>query len=188
VQIGSMVLLVAALGFLILGLVGSSSVLVIASIVTSAAAAYLIVRAHAANRATADRDAASGVTANRVTANRAAADHDAASGVTADRAAADRVTASGADATDPVLDDTVAVLNDAPEPAQAETQPPLQQHGRDPVWVIDGHPRYHLASCAFLNGRDCEPIPLRQACEDGFSPCVLCNPDQALAAALPIDE
>ena len=69
-----------------------------------------------------------------------------------------------------------------PDPAAAETDPPLRSRGDEPVWVIDGRPRYHLPHCGFLLGRQSEPVPLRQAFEDGFSPCALCDPDSGLAA------
>lgn len=68
------------------------------------------------------------------------------------------------------------------EPAAADTDPPLRSRGDEPVWVIDGRPHYHLPGCGFLLGRQSEPVPLRQAFEDGFSPCALCDPDSRLAA------
>jgi hypothetical protein len=48
------------------------------------------------------------------------------------------------------------------------------------VLVIDGRPRYHLASCVNLLGRDSEPLPVGEAVELGFTPCSLCEPDTAL--------
>jgi hypothetical protein len=50
------------------------------------------------------------------------------------------------------------------------------------VLVIDGRPRYHLAGCVHLLGRDSEPIPVGEAVELGFTPCGLCEPDSALLA------
>jgi hypothetical protein len=50
------------------------------------------------------------------------------------------------------------------------------------VMVIDGRPRYHLADCVHLLGRDPEPLPVAEAVELGFSPCSLCEPDTALLA------
>jgi hypothetical protein len=49
------------------------------------------------------------------------------------------------------------------------------------VWVIDGRPRFHLASCAIIQGQDAEPIPFDQATEDGFMPCSLCEPNAVRA-------
>ncbi len=74
---------------------------------------------------------------------------------------------------------------DGDEPPIAETDPPLRSRGGEPVWVIDGRPRYHLDSCGFLVGRESEPVPLQQAVEDGFTPCALCDPDSGLVAATP---
>lgn len=71
----------------------------------------------------------------------------------------------------------------ADEPPIAETDPPLRSRGDEPVWVIDGRPRYHLRACEFLDGRDAESVPLRQAVGDGFTPCALCDPDSGLVAA-----
>jgi hypothetical protein len=48
--------------------------------------------------------------------------------------------------------------------------------GPDDVWVIDGRPRYHLLQCVIIQGQDAEPIPFDQAIEDGFMPCSLCEP------------
>jgi hypothetical protein len=50
------------------------------------------------------------------------------------------------------------------------------------VLVIDGRPRYHLAECAHLLGRESEPLPVHEAVELGFTPCNLCRPDSALLA------
>ena len=52
------------------------------------------------------------------------------------------------------------------------------------VMVIDGRPRYHLAGCVHLLGRDGEPLPVNEAVELGFTPCSLCEPDTALLADL----
>jgi hypothetical protein len=48
------------------------------------------------------------------------------------------------------------------------------------VLVVDGRPRYHLAGCVHLLGRDSEPLPVHEAIELGFTPCGLCEPDSAL--------
>jgi hypothetical protein len=50
------------------------------------------------------------------------------------------------------------------------------------VLVIDGRPRYHLAHCVHLMGRDSEPLPIGEAIELGFTPCALCEPDANLLA------
>lgn len=52
----------------------------------------------------------------------------------------------------------------------------------DQVVVVDEHPRYHLASCGWVNDRDPIPIAVAEARELGFTPCSLCGPDSALAS------
>lgn len=53
------------------------------------------------------------------------------------------------------------------------------------VLVVDGRPRYHLAGCQHLLGRETEPLPVSEAVELGFTPCSLCEPDSALLAEAP---
>lgn len=50
----------------------------------------------------------------------------------------------------------------------------------DPVEVVDGRPRYHLAACPHLIGRTPETLPVAEAVELGFTPCALCAPATAL--------
>ncbi|WP_435818507.1 hypothetical protein [Micromonospora lupini] len=50
----------------------------------------------------------------------------------------------------------------------------------DPVVVVDGRPRYHLAGCPHLAGRVPEPLPVAEAVELGFTPCAACAPATAL--------
>ncbi|MGY1743283.1 MULTISPECIES: hypothetical protein [unclassified Blastococcus] len=52
---------------------------------------------------------------------------------------------------------------------------------RDEVLVVDEHPRYHLAECAWLRGRATIPLPVTEARADGFTPCAVCRPDSHLA-------
>ncbi len=51
----------------------------------------------------------------------------------------------------------------------------------DEVLVVDEHPRYHLAGCRYLHGRETIPLPLDEARTDGFTPCGICTPDRNLA-------
>ncbi|MET8084377.1 hypothetical protein [Micromonospora sp. NPDC005237] len=50
----------------------------------------------------------------------------------------------------------------------------------DPVVVVDGRPRYHLAGCRRLAGRVPETLPVAEAVELGFTPCATCAPATAL--------
>jgi len=50
------------------------------------------------------------------------------------------------------------------------------------VRVVDEHPRYHLATCAWLGPRATIPIPVSEARQLGFTPCARCGPDAILAA------
>lgn len=50
--------------------------------------------------------------------------------------------------------------------------------GTDPmVSVVDGRPRYHRPDCALVTAAAVEQVPRRQAVDDGFMPCSLCEPD-----------
>ncbi|KWV34202.1 hypothetical protein AWV63_02810 [Micromonospora rifamycinica] len=79
-----------------------------------------------------------------------------------------------------------------PADASSPWEPPLQRvppadaalvaQLDDEVRVVDGHPRYHLLSCAHLIEREHEPLPVFEAISLGFTPCGLCNPDTALLA------
>ncbi|WP_018216358.1 hypothetical protein [Salinispora vitiensis] len=50
------------------------------------------------------------------------------------------------------------------------------------VWVVDAHPRYHLAGCGELLGEP-EPLPVAEAIDLGFTPCAHCAPVAALLTA-----
>jgi hypothetical protein len=55
------------------------------------------------------------------------------------------------------------------------------------VLVVDGRPRYHLAGCPHLTGRQTEPIPVAEAIDLGFTPCGRCRPvDRLVAAPRPV--
>jgi hypothetical protein len=51
------------------------------------------------------------------------------------------------------------------------------------VVVVDGRPRFHSAGCVHLVGRECEPLPVAEAIELGFTPCALCEPATRLLLA-----
>jgi hypothetical protein len=50
------------------------------------------------------------------------------------------------------------------------------------VRVVDEHPRYHLVSCRYLFDKPTIPLPVAEARQLGFTPCVRCGPDATLAA------
>lgn len=49
------------------------------------------------------------------------------------------------------------------------------------VLVVDEHPRYHLARCRWPDHALTERLPVREARELGFTPCDRCRPDTTLA-------
>jgi hypothetical protein len=51
----------------------------------------------------------------------------------------------------------------------------------DEVLVVDEHPRYHVADCSWLAGRETIPLPVDEARADEFTPCAVCSPDHTLA-------
>jgi hypothetical protein len=79
----------------------------------------------------------------------------------------------------------------ADEPEGADEDPPVEEVEvtdlllvvdlHDDVYVVDEHPRYHLADCPWLAGRTGVPLPIDEARTDGFTPCGRCNPDHGLA-------
>lgn len=57
------------------------------------------------------------------------------------------------------------------------------------VSVVPGRPRYHVANCRFLAGRpDVETIPVVDARGEGYTACGVCKPDAALEAAAAMPE
>ena len=50
------------------------------------------------------------------------------------------------------------------------------------VLVVDEHPRYHIATCTWLSGKETLPLPVSEARQLGFTPCARCGPDAVLAA------
>jgi hypothetical protein len=51
------------------------------------------------------------------------------------------------------------------------------------VLVVEGRPRYHVAGCRYLTGKQADEVAVDKARSDGFSACGVCKPDEALAAA-----
>lgn len=71
-----------------------------------------------------------------------------------------------------------------PEPGEEDTDAAdalLVADLPDEVRVVDERPRYHLATCGWLTGRETLALPVGEARELGFSPCARCTPDAVLA-------
>lgn len=51
------------------------------------------------------------------------------------------------------------------------------------VLVVEGRPRYHVAGCRYLTGKDARAVEVGQAQADGFTACGVCKPDETLASA-----
>ena len=211
-QVAILALLVAALGCLVIGLIASSAAWILASLVASVVAVLAIRTARrraqevpAAKKGIGEDTQPATVMAMPA-ARAAAAQADAEPAATAPAPAKPeprhavllrrgRFGRKTAAAEGLSLPQVVAAVEaeqapgtsgpaseQAEEPAAAHTSAPLADRGDDPVWVVDGRPRYHVSSCSFLGGLESASIPLRQAVEDGFSPCALCDPDTAVAA------
>ena len=176
-QVVVLLLLVAGLALLVLGLITGNTGLVLASIAASLLAAVTILRYR---RRLADGPSSRPAADDRDDLARV----PALASVSAEPAQAVVVPPAHAAAEPAHAEDGDPPDDQDDEPPAADTDPPLRSRGDKPVWVIDGRPRYHLPGCAFLLHRGPEPVPLRQAVEDGFSPCALCDPDSGLADGL----
>lgn len=177
-------LLLIALACVIVGMKLASAAWLIASLIATGGAGYLLITnvmrgrralAHPGGGASGAADSA---------ADSALDSHAAAQPNTEVVDTADTVTGvSASTAAEPVpqaAEDSAALTGELP--AAAAPSLPAAPAQRD-VWVIDGRPRYHLESCAIIKGQDAEPIPWDQATEDGFMPCSLCEPDSILAGS-----
>ncbi len=76
-------------------------------------------------------------------------------------------------------------------PAGADVDPPVEDDdvadellAGGLVLVVAGRPRYHVDGCRYLNGKDVEELDVFDAQDEGFTPCGVCKPDEALAAEL----
>jgi hypothetical protein len=78
--------------------------------------------------------------------------------------------------------DDAATDRPAAVPAPAGKAPTRRTARAGQVYVVPGRPRYHLAGCRFLTGRQSEAMSPRQATESGYQPCAVC---QAAVAQAP---
>jgi ribonuclease E len=51
------------------------------------------------------------------------------------------------------------------------------------VLVVPGRPRYHVAGCRYLVGKETEERSVAEARNEGFTACGICRPDENLAPA-----
>jgi hypothetical protein len=50
------------------------------------------------------------------------------------------------------------------------------------VLVVADRPRYHVAGCRYLAGKDADEVDVREARAEGFTPCGVCKPDAQLVS------
>lgn len=141
-------LLVVALACLVLGLIMASGIWLVASLVASAVAGYVLWRQR-----------------EQIAAR---------SGMHKDQAAPKTTPAGGAPAavtgtaSGGRSDKTAKTSDDGAAGSDAN----LEQH----VWVVDTMPQFHAEDCAAIQNLESEAIPLAQAIEDGFTECTVCKP------------
>jgi len=82
------------------------------------------------------------------------------------------------DAAVPTADDTVEPGEEDVDAADSIVVAGLAQD----VLVVDEHPRFHLATCTWLNGKSTMSLPAQEAVELGFTPCSRCVPSRTLAS------
>ncbi|MFG1950892.1 hypothetical protein [Micromonospora sp. NPDC048830] len=188
--VASLLLILVAVVLLVLGLAGGSSLLLTTSIAASLLAALALVagtRRGAASRATAGRSDADASRLRRPPPGSRAptgpdipTQHVPATDGTEDAGwrqppGSSVPTAEVSAATDEPPDEPPALRV---SPADATLVARLDAE----VLVVDGRPRYHLADCPHLFGRDAEPLPVSEAVALGFTPCARCAPDTVLLA------
>lgn len=86
-------------------------------------------------------------------------------------------------ATDPA--DADDPLDEPPEQRTPRSDAELIARLPAEVLVVDGRPRYHVAGCPHLLGKEAEPLPVAEAVELGFGPCGWCQPDTVLLGGTP---
>lgn len=199
--IGSMVFVLVAAGLLVVGLNQGDELYYYLSIVASALAALSLivgVRLIAAGRAEDDSfDAPIGVRDIGPAVGRAPAPSAfAVAPAQADRRgprrrAANRRRDDDQRSAGSATALAVTVSADPPDEPPVEFATPIEASRvatlSTPVVVVDGRPRYHLADCARLAGREPEALPVKEAVELGFTPCRACSPVATLLSAGLID-
>jgi hypothetical protein len=228
--VGSLLLILVAVGLLVAGVLSGSNILIVLSIVATVIAAVVLilgVRQSAADDdeydadEAADQAATGGARSRRDSREQASRDasrqgervksrqsRSSASSGADEAASAERDTTTVAgravDSRGTVPAQTREGRDSVQTPADEATgsaagmdddppgEPPVQTTSpanvariallTTEVLVVDGRPRYHLAGCVHLLGRESEPLPVGEALELGFTPCGMCEPDSDLVA------
>ncbi|GAA4898169.1 hypothetical protein [Stackebrandtia albiflava] len=184
--VGSLLLLVAGAGFLIVGLANGNDSFLIGTIVASLVAAVCL---YVGSRNKPDRSASGrhdreefspDETNERLrTGGRRRNRYD-----TGEFPAVDGRGEGSKTSRDEFIDiDVDTSLVPADEPAEvpmSSVEAAALMRMDAEVMVVDGRPRFHLGGCVHLIGRDAEPLPAYEAVELGFSACSLCRPAQSL--------
>jgi hypothetical protein len=189
-------LVLVGLGLFVAGLATGTTLLYWATVVVCALAAVLLVLSRRGVAGSAPAEVAA---APRRSATTRGAPVSRAAAPESDEPAAD----TGKPEPDPAPDSEPDPVPDAPaEPPAAPAaqvpaaavgggEPPVEEVEvtdlllvvdlKEDVFVLDEHPRYHLAECPRLVGHEAIPLPLDEARTDGFTPCGVCSPDRTLA-------
>ncbi|GLZ75363.1 hypothetical protein Afil01_01700 [Actinorhabdospora filicis] len=205
--VGSLLILVAAAGLLVAGLMNANDTFLILSIVASVVAgAGLFFGARAAARYGDEDDVAEAERAPRVrepafpprrrlearTPAKDDFDGDEAEPVApVQPSAAEREVLPPEIRPEPELepeDEPVEIdLSDEPAELPVSRIDATRLAGLTvPVQVVDGRPRFHLAGCVHLLGKEDEALPVNEAVELGFTPCALCEPTAEVLADLAV--
>ncbi|MBV9312747.1 MAG: hypothetical protein JO100_03195 [Pseudonocardia sp.] len=78
---------------------------------------------------------------------------------------------------------TITAVRGTAEPPEERAEPAasgIVANLTDEVLVVDEQPRYHLAGCPILAGRETIPLPVKEAVEYEFTPCAVCTPVRVL--------
>lgn len=190
-----LILVLAALGLLVTALITATSLWAWASIVLSVVAGVVLIadwvrrrgsRTRAEAKTVKKADAEAGSEEDEDTAEAAeAAEHrepgERAAAVAepdeTERTELIRVTGELDEDQIPGVD-TGDPAEEATAPADAKAVAKL----RTEVLVVDEYPRYHVAECRWLAGRETIPISVAEARDLGFTPCARCTPDAKLLA------
>jgi hypothetical protein len=76
----------------------------------------------------------------------------------------------------------IAAAIRTPEPAPL-AEPATSAGLAGEVLDVEGRPRYHVAGCRYLTGKDARSVEVGTARADGFTACGVCKPDESLVSA-----